>query len=127
MELVTPHSHLLPSPHLGQGRQIRLGQKVHASVAFCDKEYRPKAKFSQGDTELLWDRLIASGNKSDLDWARPCDGLLEMDIFDMATAATAIDKISNSEKEEDLIGWVHRLTEMISMGRLVCNDYNYLF
>ena len=94
------------SLHRGQGRQIQPGQKVHASVAFCSKYYRPKAHI-RGES---WDMLVGSGTKFDTYWTRWWGDLLEMDIFDASTADTVIKKIQDPSINK--VVWVHRLTVM---------------
>ena len=104
--------------HLGKGRQIQPGQKVHASVAFS-KKYTPKAVFPKGFDSPKWDDLIRSDNvteRVELNDTSGWMGWLEMDIFDESAASTVV---VNLEKSwiPPLIS-IYRLTMLTRSGEL---------
>ncbi|KZP29577.1 hypothetical protein FIBSPDRAFT_194422 [Athelia psychrophila] len=87
------------NPHHAKSRAIYPGQKIHASVAFKNPRYHPKAIFYptpgalkrpdvQAEVPILsWNQLVAegpSGNFHD-DW-KP---RLEMDLFDLTAPSRA--------------------------------------
>ncbi|KAJ6528316.1 hypothetical protein DFH09DRAFT_935278, partial [Mycena vulgaris] len=71
-------------PHLGKGRVIVEGQLVHASVAFKNKDYRPRARIL--NSSLSWGSLVDHGNRDDISWADEWQPRLEMDLFDSSVA-----------------------------------------
>ncbi|KAJ7140600.1 hypothetical protein C8R44DRAFT_846729 [Mycena epipterygia] len=71
-------------PHNGKGRVIVKDQLVHASVAFKDENYKPRASFSS--SKLTWNSLVGRGNLQDIGWAQEWQPHLEMDLFDPALA-----------------------------------------
>lgn len=102
--------------HRGRGRKIQPGQKVHASVAFCDKKYCPKASLPIDKKQRQWKDLVHSGTKFGIEWTRGWEDLLEMDIFDASTAGTVIQQIEDAVNP---IVWVHRLTAMTWSGKSI--------
>ena len=104
------------SLHRGHGRKIQPGQKIHASVAFCEESYKPKARFSDKfKGKVVWRNLVGQGNKSDLKWTRGWEDRLEMDIFDASAAETTIQRLGDAL---DPTVWVHRLTIMTWSGKI---------
>ncbi|KAJ7140642.1 hypothetical protein C8R44DRAFT_974480, partial [Mycena epipterygia] len=69
-------------PHRGKGRVIMKDQLVHASVAFKDWTYKPRAAFSY----IPWRFLVGQGNLQDIRWAQEWRQFLEMDLFDPSLA-----------------------------------------
>jgi hypothetical protein len=64
------------------------GQLIHASVAFKDNSYMPRASFSEAfsDHESPWDSLVGQGKVDDIGWAQSWQTRLEMDLFDPSLA-----------------------------------------
>jgi hypothetical protein len=61
-------------PHLKKGRVIKPGQKIHASVAFIEQEYRPKANFAEGMT-WKWDVILRKGKQDQISWMKEIEGI----------------------------------------------------
>ncbi|KAJ7140659.1 hypothetical protein C8R44DRAFT_726392 [Mycena epipterygia] len=64
-------------PHRGKGRVVMGGQLVHASVAFKDETYEPRASFSHPLRDavrhhfgLAWNSPVGQGNLQDIQWAQ---------------------------------------------------------
>ena len=101
-------------PHLSRGRVIQPGQKIHASVCFIGGGYTPKARFSEdvtGDWDTDWSKLIgvAIGKKDGLDWARPIEDILEMDLFDLSNVKLIVDRARGDLNNVDFMGRLHFL------------------
>ncbi|KZP06348.1 hypothetical protein FIBSPDRAFT_902882 [Athelia psychrophila] len=83
-------------PHQGRGRAIYPGQKIHASVAFIDNSYKPKAVFKHAPT-LDWTQVIGHGPSGEflrhVDWT----DRLELDLFDMNAAPEWIDILRKND------------------------------
>ncbi|KAJ7512938.1 hypothetical protein B0H11DRAFT_1698165, partial [Mycena galericulata] len=78
------------TPHLGAGRIIVPGQRIHLSVALKSKDYRPKAKFLQ-DAGIEWDSFIGKDlGAGDFKWALLLKNEIEMDLFDASFTTEAI-------------------------------------
>lgn len=108
--------------HCGQGRKILPDQKVHISVAFCDKRsYTPKAKLHASSNQK-WDDLVGSGSTED-SWTKVWGELLEMDNFDLATAEQCVKKISDPSAPDHMV-WLHRLKLMASTRTFVPVSHN---
>ena len=93
-------------PHRGMGRKVQPGQKVHISVAFCDKTYLPKAIHPDG---VNWAKLVGLGGREDLEdlpWRIQDEPLFELDIFDNHDAEHVIKIIENAS---DNVGGLQRL------------------
>jgi len=77
--------------HRGQGRKIQPGQKVHASVAYCDSSYNPKASLpAVENSSRTWKDLVGKAVKEegsgwiggiDLQWMMGWEDLVEIDMF----------------------------------------------
>ncbi|KAJ6622790.1 hypothetical protein B0H10DRAFT_2012898 [Mycena sp. CBHHK59/15] len=68
------------------------GQLIHASVAFKDKDYRPRAIFSDG-TPTEWEALVGQNVETeDFNWAMTSQWsrAVEMDLFDASFTAEAM-------------------------------------
>ncbi|KAF7441271.1 hypothetical protein PC9H_001620 [Pleurotus ostreatus] len=102
-------------PHAGQGRIIKPGQKIHASVAFCEDPYRPKAILPPNATRG-WDALVGRGKRSDLQWTQGWEDLLEMDIFNQSTASQCLDTLKTLKDTSEPSLWLHRLEVMTWSG-----------
>ncbi|KAF4604337.1 hypothetical protein EYR40_001516 [Pleurotus pulmonarius] len=102
-------------PHAGQGRIIKPGQKIHASVAFCEDPYRPKAILPPNATRG-WDALVGRGKRSDLQWTQGWEHLLEMDIFNQSTASQCLDTLKTLKDTSEPSLWLHRLEVMTWSG-----------
>ncbi|KAJ7458633.1 hypothetical protein B0H11DRAFT_1737709, partial [Mycena galericulata] len=78
------------APHLGAGRIIVPGQRIHLSVALKSKDYRPRAKFLQ-DAGIEWDSFIGKDlGTGDFSWALLLENEIEMDLFDASFTIEAI-------------------------------------
>ncbi len=73
-------------PHLAGIREIKPGQKIHASVAFIHN-YKPKATRLKGGAEIEWELILGKGKKDNVDWANGLEHVLEMDLFDCSSSA----------------------------------------
>jgi hypothetical protein len=98
--------------HKGQGRIIKPGQKVHSSVAFCDERYHPRAILP--DQRCL-DELLGKGSRSNREWAKGWEYLIEMDIFDLSLMSNVIETLKSGRGGGSRM-WVYRLTAMTSTG-----------
>ena len=98
--------------HKGRGRKIKSGQKVHSSVAFCDHSYHPKAILLE--KRCLYE-LVGKGSRSNREWVKGWEDLIEMDIFDLSLMSNVIETLKSGTGSESRM-WVHRLTAMTSTG-----------
>ena len=96
----------------GRGRQIKPGQKVHLSIAFCDKSYHPKA-ISPEQRSLC--ELVEKGSLSNREWVNGWEDLIEIDIFDLLLIPTVIDRLKLERGSKTSI-WAHRFKAMTSTG-----------
>jgi hypothetical protein len=81
---------------------IKPGQKIHASVAFIEQEYRPKANFAEGMT-WKWDDILRMGKQDEISWTKEIEGILEMDLFDHLNVPALIhDLKTNIDKLESI-------------------------
>ena len=96
----------------GRGRQIKPGQKVHSSIAFCDESYHPKA-ISPEQRSLC--ELVGKGSLSNREWVNGWEDLIEMDIFDLSLMPTVIERLKSERGSETSI-WVYRLKAMTATG-----------
>ena len=99
--------------HKGRGRKIKPGQKVHSSVAFCDKSYHPKAFLPQ--QRHLYE-LVGKGSLSNRDWVKGWEDIIEMDIFDISLLSNVIEILKSGTGSESSM-WIYRLRAMTSTGR----------
>jgi hypothetical protein len=100
------------SYHQGQGREIKSGQKVHSSVAFCDESYHPRAILSE---QRCLDELVGRGSRSNREWVKGWEDLIEMDIFDLSLMSNVIETLKFGKGGESSM-WAYRLTAMTSTG-----------
>ena len=91
-------------PNLARGRVIQPGQKIHASVCFIGGDYIPKARFSEDVTDIDWTRLVGIGKQDGFDWARPIEGILEMDLFDLSNVKVIVDEVRRDLNNVDFLG-----------------------
>ena len=105
----------IASPHNGQGRTIRPGQKVHSSIAFCDKGYRPKASLLVPQPRPLC-ALVGRGSRSSTEWVKGWEDLVEMDIFDLSLIPKIIEALKSRTMGESSM-WAYRLKAMASTGK----------
>ena len=96
--------------HKGRGRKIKSGQKVHSSVAFCNESYHPRAILPE---KCLYE-LIGKGSRSNTEWVKGWEDLIEMDIFDLSLMSNVIETLKSGTEGSSI--WVHRLTAMTSTG-----------
>ncbi|KAJ7117544.1 hypothetical protein C8R44DRAFT_626670 [Mycena epipterygia] len=83
-------------PHLGKGRVIQPGQKIHASVAFI-KDYEPKATLPEEANE--WEDILEKGNTAEISWIRGLEDILELDLFDLSNMSVLIRNAMSSDTE----------------------------
>ncbi|KAG8772758.1 hypothetical protein FRC15_002527, partial [Serendipita sp. 397] len=97
--------------HKGKGRTIYPGQRIHASVAFCKAEYKPKAILPRDrDHKWSWDKIVGKGEKEHTYWAREWGETLEMDMFNPEAAKEVLSKLQLESGNRKL--WLRRLTWM---------------
>ncbi|KAJ7151489.1 hypothetical protein C8R46DRAFT_485700 [Mycena filopes] len=104
-------------PHCRAGRIIVSGQLIHASVAFQQKPYIPRATFSKPPLE--WPSLVGHdlGN-DDFRWVPRFADVLEMDLFDGPSIYHAISEFQAASPPTDVDYWILRLKFMALSGRL---------
>ena len=102
----------IPSSHNGRGRKIKPGQKVHSSIAFCDKSYHPKA-ISPPQRSLR--QLVGKGSLSNREWVNGWEDLIEVDIFDLSLMPYVIERLKLERGSETSI-WLYRLKAMTATG-----------
>jgi hypothetical protein len=88
---------------LKEGRVIKPGQKIHASVAFIE-DYKPKANFAEGMTQKTWDDILIQGKQDEISWTKEILEILEMDLFDHLNVKTIIDELIQVAENFQLIG-----------------------
>ncbi|KAJ7466987.1 hypothetical protein FB451DRAFT_403101 [Mycena latifolia] len=115
------------TPHLGVGRTIIPGQRVHVSVAFMSKDYLPRAKFLKAN-RMDWKSFVGQDLAGSFNWAHHVDEI-EMDLFDASFMIQAIenlralwakDRNADGESEKELY-WSNRLKFMALSGQLAAN------
>ncbi|KAJ6557984.1 hypothetical protein B0H19DRAFT_1028587, partial [Mycena capillaripes] len=109
----------------GKGRLISRGQRIHASVAFMTKEYRPRASFRHGD--LDWQNVVGQDiEQRNFGWASRYSDILEMDLFDPSFIMEAIQNLADvwhgDERSDRESYWIERLSFMALSGKL-CSTY----
>jgi len=70
---------------LAQGRIIKQGQRIHASVPFIQGNYQPWALLPDDHeyTRITWKEITQQGVKNDIGWVDNLKNILELDIFDI--------------------------------------------
>jgi hypothetical protein len=114
-------------PHIGKGRAILPGQKIHASVAFRQR-YTPRATFVDNESNLSWDGLVGTG--TDWNFSPSLPGkwadFLEMDIYDYISGPYAITRLSDPDlSQTDVLHILTRLQFMVTSGQFgtnICYD-----
>lgn len=64
------------------------------------------ARFSEDVTNIDWMRLIGTGKRDGLDWAKPIESVLEMDLFDLSNVRVIVDKAREDLNNVDFMGWL---------------------
>ncbi|KAJ7469019.1 hypothetical protein FB451DRAFT_368484 [Mycena latifolia] len=115
------------APHLGGGRIIAPGQRIHASVAFKKQEYHPRASFREAGG-IPWESFVGQDiDAGDFDWASEWRDLIEMDLFDASFTVEAVQNLKSEwEKGEDAKDseanyWIKRLSFISLSGELAAN------
>ncbi|KAJ7683886.1 hypothetical protein B0H17DRAFT_1073503, partial [Mycena rosella] len=114
------------APHLGSGRIITPGQRIHASVAFKKPEYHPRATFGWGGG-IPWPSFVGKDIDGDFEWPNEWRELLEMDLFDASFTVEAVQNLKSVwEKGEDgedseAYYWIKRLSFIALSGELAAN------
>jgi hypothetical protein len=113
-------------PHCGNGRAVFDGQKIHASVAFKSKDYRPRAILVGKTFSLDWADLVGKASSWEVlraglgDWE--CH--LEMDLFDYKAGSDAIEKLMDSNlSAADILHILKRLEFMALSGKSKSDIY----
>ncbi|KAJ6589856.1 hypothetical protein DFH09DRAFT_217728 [Mycena vulgaris] len=75
-------------PHRSEGRVIKPGQKIHASVAFI-KNYQPKAILPP--EAKGWHRILGKGRTDELSWTEDLQDIVEMDLFDLSKTPALVE------------------------------------
>jgi hypothetical protein len=86
------HSNL----HFGKGRKIVPGQQIHASVAFKESRYNPRAQVISSISKIKWESLVGTGKINDISWTRKWEGQLEMDIFDRSLVQEIVEELKQN-------------------------------
>ncbi|KAJ6596221.1 hypothetical protein DFH09DRAFT_1024082, partial [Mycena vulgaris] len=112
------------APHLGAGRTIVPGQRIHASVAFKKPEYHPRATFRESGG-IPWESFVGKDiDTGDFEWANEWRNLIEMDLFDASFTVEAVQNLKSlwergdSSKEKY---WIKRLSFIALSGELATN------
>ncbi|KAF8523846.1 hypothetical protein JB92DRAFT_2883113, partial [Gautieria morchelliformis] len=95
----------------GHGQNMKPGQKIHASVAFCPTSYCPKAKLSPESSVKEWTNLVGGGHHEWRGWADIFKEVLELDIFDGTAMKEVIQRLKTGPDTEKGV-WLHRLLVM---------------
>jgi len=107
-------------PHLAGVREIKPGQKVHASVAFIHCNYKPKATLLKSETEIEWEHILSRGEKDNVDWADGLQHLLEMDLFDYSSgAAITVELAKNDIHNTFFTGRLQFMASFCTFGSMV--------
>ncbi|KAJ7686775.1 hypothetical protein B0H17DRAFT_939989, partial [Mycena rosella] len=101
------------APHLGSGRIITPGQRIHASVAFKNPEYHPRATF-RGGGGIPWPSFVGKDLDGDFEWTNDWRDLLEMDLFDASFTVEAVQNLKSvweqgEDSENSEAYWIKRL------------------
>ncbi|ETW76212.1 hypothetical protein HETIRDRAFT_329764 [Heterobasidion irregulare TC 32-1] len=102
-------------PHRGKGRMIMEGQHIHASVAFKDKHYAPKATL----TDFDFKELVGTGKDNDSSWTERFEQILEMDLFDLSYIPKAISSLQTTS--ENGLYNLNRLAFTAASGGWCCH------
>jgi hypothetical protein len=86
----TVNSTIIARPHMGRGRKIVPGQKLHASV-LLKSHYLPKAKL--WSPEDKWPGCVDLDDPRELEMLIDLDDKWEKDLFDSTAAGFLVDKI----------------------------------
>ncbi|KAL0958056.1 hypothetical protein HGRIS_000233 [Hohenbuehelia grisea] len=100
--------------HLGKGRAIVDGQKLHASVAFTKESYFPFATRVSDlaqDAKVDWPSIVGHTKLDDFSWALGHRDFVDMDLFDQSIVKPILDKLENGRptRPKDIIGDVNHL------------------
>lgn len=68
------------------------GQHIHASVAFKNRTYAPKAALTGFD----FTELVGTGKDNDFSWTERFEQILEMDLFDLSYIQKAISSLKTT-------------------------------
>jgi hypothetical protein len=82
--------------HRGKGRKIVSGQKIHASVAFKENHYNPRAQAISSMPKIKWESLVGTGKINDICWTQKWEGQLEMDIFDRSLVQNIVEELKQN-------------------------------
>lgn len=104
------------SVHRGKGRAIYPGQTIHASVAFKNRKYKPKAKFRPKNDKLRWQELIARGPSGAFRESESWNNYLEMDLFDLEATHVSIELLSTPLSDTNTLQVLNRLGFLASLG-----------
>ncbi|KAF8160440.1 hypothetical protein K438DRAFT_1859750, partial [Mycena galopus ATCC 62051] len=113
------------SPHLGSGRIIAPGQRIHTSVAFKKPEYRPHATFREAGA-IPWESFVGKDiDAGDFEWADEWRAMIEMDLFDASFTVEAVQSLRSlwerGENSEEDGYWIKRLSFIALSGELATN------
>ncbi|KAF7966900.1 hypothetical protein HWV62_36611 [Athelia sp. TMB] len=76
--------------HNGKGRGIYEDQKIHASVLFMGRTYKPGAVFRSQKHSIQWERLMAPSAGNLFGAVDGWEALLEMDLFELDNGPSGI-------------------------------------
>lgn len=102
---------------MGKGRRIQPGQKIHASVAFSNDKYFPKAVLPKHvGPKNGWNSLMDARTDDNEKFTCPDEWKpwLDMDMFDASAAGTVVENLENSSIHPMLS--VYRLTMLTRSG-----------
>lgn len=118
--------HYPRQPHRGAGRAIQPGQKIHASVAFRDRGYTPKAIFTgHRSRPPQWQNLIGDGPSGKYLKNRAWKKYLEMDLFDLRDTPKLISDLESVNiEDDDALRILHQLNFMAIPSE--CNSLCYV-
>jgi hypothetical protein len=98
-------------PHMGRGRKIVLGQKIHASVLLKPR-YRPKAKLCSPDDP--WPTCVDINDPRELEMLTDLNDKWEKDHFDPAMASSLVDKLRQPGRQP--LEFIVRLCHIASLS-----------
>lgn len=86
---------------------------IHASVAYRDSKYRPKANFiGYRSRTPQWQDLIGEGRSGKYLKSHTWKDYLEKDLFDLRDTPTLISELDNDNDADHALGLLHKLNFM---------------
>lgn len=114
---------LYSKPHIGKGRAILPSQKIHFSVAFKDRSYKPRAILDHIGKKYKWETLVGLKETDEVppndDWKQ----LLELDLFDSDVADKMMEQLASDLPKDEVVYHLKCLNSMTVFRKFRC-DYS---